>query len=1396
MMGAVGLIIYLSYRNGQKAVEHLVSHLMLETGDRIEYHLENHLQSAIQVAENNAVAAQLGWLDRQNLPSIEKYFWQQKKIYPNLAAISMATEAKEILIVEKLFDGSQAVRIRDKSNNYQFQTYLVDEQYQRQKLLQRSTSYDPHLDPPNNPWYGATKQAGKPIWRLVVSGAQENNPLLLAIYFHPFFDKNQQFQGITGASVSLAEMGEFLKSLNIGEKGQVFVMTKDGRLIATSTGEKPFHQGLMAAPTNENLITNLDPQKRQLEVLQSTNPLTRKVGEYLQDNFGSFTNIQTSTQLTLRFNHQRYFLQVIPFNKFDQQGNLSELDWLTVVVIPESDFLGEIQDSNFLNIILGILTLLTAIVLGIATAYWINRPILQISQASQAIAQGIENQEALPENILITELQTLARSFNLMSSQVNKSFQQVETALQESQEKYYTLFKSLPVGVSITDYQGRMIENNPTWRKILGLSALTTDHSPQIPLDVEFLRPDFSLMSSSEYPCSTSLAENRSVENQEMLIRHPDGRITWLSVSAAPIPLEEYGTVITYVDISDRKQIEIALLASEKRFRRLSENIPGMIYQFVVHTDGTDQFTYMSSMCRQIYEMEPSVAIADSQMIWRLVHPEDQAKLREDVNISSQYLQPFFSEHRLIMTDGRQKWVQVSAKPEKQTNGDIVWDGLVVDITDRQESAIALQEAQYLIQQIADYSPQILYIFDPINYTNIYINRQSLEILGYHPDEFLAGGTWFFLDILHPNDQEAIVKNRTFWHKAKDQEILTVEYRMRHKNGNWVWLRSQEVVFARDEQGRVTKILGTAQNITSQKEIEIALRESEQKFATIFNTNPDAIWISIFNTGIALDVNNSLCQLLEGDRSDFIGKTSKEIGVMPDEDLQRIRYLVQTQGYVENEELILTTLKGNQKNVLLSGKIMTLRGENCGIVIIKDISDRKQAQEALRQSEARLQAFLQNSPAVMFMKDLNGRYVLINKEFEENFNITPDQVIGKTDYDFLSTKIAEAFIQHDQRALAEGKAINIEEVVEKPDGIITSIVTKFPMFDVEGQPYAIAGIALDITDRKRAEAELQKSEERFQKIAALSPGMFYIAVNHPDGSTSFEYVSSMVETIMGITAEEMMADPKSCLRVFHPEDIDGFFLALAECKENLSIFTHQWRIITSTGEIKWLQASERPALRPNGDLAWYGITIDITDRKEAEMALAETEAKLRKANKELQHLVNIDGLTQIANRRRFDQVIQKEWYRHLRSQEYLSLVLIDIDFFKLYNDHYGHQQGDDCLIQVAQVIDRIPQRPGDLAARYGGEEFVVVLPNTDAEGALIVTTAMQKAIASLQLPHVKSQVSQYITISLGISSLIPSPETSVDELIAQADQALYQAKQQGRNQAIVFSGMQGEARVN
>jgi diguanylate cyclase (GGDEF)-like protein len=180
-----------------------------------------------------------------------------------------------------------------------------------------------------------------------------------------------------------------------------------------------------------------------------------------------------------------------------------------------------------------------------------------------------------------------------------------------------------------------------------------------------------------------------------------------------------------------------------------------------------------------------------------------------------------------------------------------------------------------------------------------------------------------------------------------------------------------------------------------------------------------------------------------------------------------------------------------------------------------------------------------------------------------------------------------------------------------------------------------------------------------------------------------------------------------------------------------------------------------------------------------------TEAALKAANQELERLAYLDGLTQIANRRRFDERLNQEWYRMQRSQLPLSLILCDVDYFKQYNDSYGHQVGDDCLRYVAQAIASVTRRAADLSARYGGEEFVVLLPNTILGKALEVTKNIQRAIAQLKLPHIQSQVSQHVTASFGVTSLIPSAASTPAQLLLNADQALYQAKMAGRDRLAI-----------
>ncbi len=199
-----------------------------------------------------------------------------------------------------------------------------------------------------------------------------------------------------------------------------------------------------------------------------------------------------------------------------------------------------------------------------------------------------------------------------------------------------------------------------------------------------------------------------------------------------------------------------------------------------------------------------------------------------------------------------------------------------------------------------------------------------------------------------------------------------------------------------------------------------------------------------------------------------------------------------------------------------------------------------------------------------------------------------------------------------------------------------------------------------------------------------------------------------------------------------------------------------------------------PLVTLDGSPGIVGQFKDITSRKKAEKELAE-------ANRVLKRMASVDGLTQIANRRCFDETLQQEWQRQKRNQLPLSLIIGDIDFFKKYNDYYGHQAGDDCLQQISKALADSVLRPADLVARYGGEEFVILLPEIDQKGALQVGERVMANIAQLSIEHQASEVSSKVTMSIGTSTLVPTSAQSLEALIALADKALYQAKEQGRN---------------
>ncbi len=203
-------------------------------------------------------------------------------------------------------------------------------------------------------------------------------------------------------------------------------------------------------------------------------------------------------------------------------------------------------------------------------------------------------------------------------------------------------------------------------------------------------------------------------------------------------------------------------------------------------------------------------------------------------------------------------------------------------------------------------------------------------------------------------------------------------------------------------------------------------------------------------------------------------------------------------------------------------------------------------------------------------------------------------------------------------------------------------------------------------------------------------------------------------------------------------------------------------------------------------------TIPVSVKRVLEKYRLEKENRrlleeLARKNKELERLSLLDGLTDIANRRYFDTVIAREWNRAKRKKSPMSLIMADIDYFKLYNDTYGHQEGDRCLKSVAGALHSAMQRPGDFLARYGGEEFAAILPDTEREGALYIAENMRIKVRNLNIPHGSSEVSDRVSLSIGVSTFQPGDGSNIRRIIEWADRALYRAKNEGRNRVLYFS---------
>jgi len=325
----------------------------------------------------------------------------------------------------------------------------------------------------------------------------------------------------------------------------------------------------------------------------------------------------------------------------------------------------------------------------------------------------------------------------------------------------------------------------------------------------------------------------------------------------------------------------------------------------------------------------------------------------------------------------------------------------------------------------------------------------------------------------------------------------------------------------------------------------------------------------------------------------------------------------------------------------------------------------------------------------------------------------------------------------------------------------------------------VALVAVVLNERRLLEQAARKSEQLYRLLAENSRDIIVLT----DLEHRREYLSPAVQWMMGWDPKELLGGTYQ-KNIVHPDDIPSMTATLDALKAGEPSKTLSYRCRKKDGEYIWMEANislycDRITGEPIG---YVNVVRNISERKAA-------EEKLQDAYLALEALASVDALTGAANRRQFDESLSQEWRRAARTGSPLSLLLLDVDHFKLYNDFYGHLQGDQCLRQIARVALDMIQRPGDLVGRFGGEEFAIILPETSCEAAVGLAERIRSLVAEQGVQHAGSQHG-LVTVSIGCSTMNPEPHTNQNLLIEAADQALYEAKRNGRNRP-GSSGRQG-----
>jgi class 3 adenylate cyclase/sensor histidine kinase YesM len=407
----VGVVGIFSFRNGQQAVGDLATRFSGEVSDRISTKLDNYFQVPPQINQTNVDAVKLGLLNLKDFQKTGHFFWKQINLH-QVGYINFAFDNQEFIGVERKDDGQIVINETTLARGItKTASFSTDSEGNRQKLIGVvETDYDVRQEA----WYADAIKAGKPTWTRIYQWV--DRPEVLSIsHSYPLYDRDRKVIGVMGVDFILTQLNRFLVDLKSDPSGRIFIIERSGLIVGTSSSERTFS------------VVNGNPQR--LNILNSSDPLSRATARYLINEFGNFNSLQGKEHLEPNFEGSKQFIQVRTWR--DRDG----LDLLIVVVIPESSFMGQINSRNQVTILFSFGALVFAILLGVVTARYITAPLIKLSGASQAIANGDLDSRVLVKGA--SEVKVLSEAFNRMAKMLAESFNHLEKANVELESRVH-----------------------------------------------------------------------------------------------------------------------------------------------------------------------------------------------------------------------------------------------------------------------------------------------------------------------------------------------------------------------------------------------------------------------------------------------------------------------------------------------------------------------------------------------------------------------------------------------------------------------------------------------------------------------------------------------------------------------------------------------------------------------------------------------------------------------------------------------------------------------------------------------------------------------------------------------------------------------------------------------